>query len=108
MNPLALGPLGMVGAGAVGVVAVGWLAVSFMRPGPSRNRVAWLGAVALYVALLCFFVNLLRGSITRDSLAGMIGFGFLTAMFGMGLVVSTAKALGSLRERAASDASATN
>jgi hypothetical protein len=94
-----LGVLGWIGVAAVAVVVIGWLVVSFQRPGPSRDLVARVGSIGLYVALLCFFVSLTRRALERDSTAGLIGFGFLAAMFAIGLVVAVARTIGSRRGR---------
>lgn len=84
---------------AVAVVVVGWLAVSFLQPGTQRRRVEWIAATALYVAMLAFFLNLLRGAIANDSLAGMVAFGFLATMFSCGLLVSSVRTVSALAGR---------
>lgn len=104
----SLGLLGGSAIVAIAVVVVAWLVVSFQRPGPGRNAMAWLGTIGFYGALLSLFVHLLGRSLDNDSTAGLIGFGFLATMFGLGLVVAVARAIGSLRTVAASEASATN
>jgi hypothetical protein len=104
----ALGLLGGFAIVAIAVVVVTWLVVSFQRPGPGRNVMAWLGTIGFYGALLSLFVHLVRRSLDNDSTAGLIGFGFLATMFGLGFVVAIARAIGSLRSVVASEASATN
>jgi hypothetical protein len=108
MSVPELSVLGWIGVAGVVLTVIGWLAVSFQRPGPRRNTVAWLGAFGFYVALLCFFVNLTRRAIADDSTAGTIGFGFLAAVFAMGLLLAAGRLLGSLRRREVSEASATH
>lgn len=101
--------LATIAIAAVAVVVIGWLAVSFLNPGAQRRRIEWIAATALYVALLAFFLNLLRRSIADDSLPGMIAFGFLAFMFACGFLVSTVRLVRVLAGRTtASKASATH
>ncbi len=104
----ALSPLAWFAIGAIAVVTISWLAVSFQRPGPVRNAMAWLGTIGFYGALLSLFVHLVRRSLDNESTAGLIGFGFLATMFGLGFVVAIARGIGSLRSVGVSEASATN
>jgi len=92
-----LNPISMIALGAVAVVAIAWLAVSFLGPTAQRRKIEWLGATALYVALLGLFVNLVRRSIADDNQVGVIAFGFLAGMFAIGLVISSLKTLAALR-----------
>lgn len=103
-----ISPLGGFAIAAIVLVTIAWLVVSFQRPGPGRNVMAWLGTIGFYGALLSLFVHLVRRSLDNDSTAGLIGFGFLATMFGLGFVVAIARAIGSLRSVAAGEASATN
>ena len=99
----------LIAVGAAAVVAIAWLAVSFLNPSAQRRKIEWLGATALYVALLSLFVNLVLRSIATDNEAGMIAFGFLTGMFSIGLVISSIKTFAALRGRsAAKEGSATH
>ncbi len=91
----------MIAVGAAAVVAIAWLAVSLLQPGAQRRKLEWLGATALYVALLAMFANLVRRSIESDNEAGMIAFGFLSGMFAIGLVISSIKTFAALRGRSA-------
>ncbi len=105
---LPTSPLGWIGLAAAAGVALVWLVASFQREGRPRNIVAWIGATGLYVALLCFFVNLLRGALARGSTGAAIGFGFLVAVFGIGLLLSALRTITALRGRSSADVSATN
>jgi len=87
----------MIAIGAVAVVAIGWLAVSFLGPTVQRRKIEWIAATALYVALLSFFINLVRRSIASGNEAGIIAFGFLAGMFTIGLVIASLKTLAALR-----------
>ena len=100
--------LGWIALCAVAVVATGWLVVSFSRPGPRRATTAWVATVAMYVALLCLFLNLTRRAWTGDSTAGLVGFGFLATVFGIGLVLAVARTFAALRGRSSKDVSTTH
>jgi D-arabinose 1-dehydrogenase-like Zn-dependent alcohol dehydrogenase len=100
--------LGGIGVGAVAVLAAVWLAVSFQRESRRRTLLEWLGADALYVALLTFFASLLRRSLAEGSALGIAGFGFLATLFALGLVVAVWKTLGVARGRREDGVSATN
>jgi O-antigen ligase len=86
----------ITGFSAVAVLVIGWLAVSFLPAGAARTRTAWLAATAMYVAFLSLFSSLLLGAREADSLLGTLGFGFLTALFAAGLLVSLARTIRSL------------
>ncbi|HTY16387.1 MAG TPA: hypothetical protein VMH82_01530 [Myxococcota bacterium] len=105
---LPASPLGWIGAAAAALVAIAWLVVSFLGEGRPRQVAARIGTNALYLALLCFFLNLLLRAHAEGRMAGVVGFGVLVALFGIGLPVSLAKTIGALRGRAASGDSATN
>lgn len=89
--------LAIVGYAAAGILVAGWLFASFGPQGPRRSVITWVGASALYVALLSLFVNLLMGARESDSTVGMIAFGFLVAFFSAGLLVSVWRTIGQLR-----------
>jgi fucose 4-O-acetylase-like acetyltransferase len=99
--------IAVVGYTAVGVLIAGWLFVAFGRPGQTRSLVAWLGASALYVALLSLFVNLLMRARESDSMIGMVAFGFLVAFFTAGLVTSLWKTVAQARGAGRSGTGAT-
>jgi fucose 4-O-acetylase-like acetyltransferase len=99
--------IAVAGYTAVGVLVAGWLFVSFGRPGQTRSLVAWLGASALYVALLSLFVNLLMRARESDSTVGLVAFGFLVAFFTAGLVMSLWKTVAQARGAGGAGPSAT-
>jgi hypothetical protein len=104
-----LSPLAIVGWSAVAAVVACWLVASFSGPGRRRDRVAWLGATSFYVALLCLFVSLFLRARANDSLAGMLGFGFLMLFFTAGFALAAWRTLRALGGRAAKSVeSATN
>ncbi len=84
----------MVGFASLSLLVIGWLAVSFLAPGKTRSRVAWVAATCMYLALLCLFTNLFQNALREESMLGMIAFGFLGALFIGGVVVSTVKTVG--------------
>ena len=100
----------MIAIGAAAVVTIAWLVVSFQQPTAQRRKIEWIGATALYVALLSLFANLIRRSIESGNTIGVVAFGFLAAMFAIGLVVASVRTIGALRGRgnAAKDAGATH
>jgi hypothetical protein len=100
--------LALVGWSGVAALVCLWLAVSFMKPGPQRERVEWLAAVAMYVALLSLFSHLVLRAHGNGSWLGRIGFGFLWLVFSGGLLVSLANALRSGRGVGKSQAGATH
>jgi hypothetical protein len=96
-----LSPLAWVGWSGVAVLVVSWLIVSFTAPGPLRDRAAWLGAVAFYVAFGCLFLSLFLRAHAGGSWLGRIGFGFLMVFFASGLLLATYRLLRSLSGRSA-------
>ena len=91
--------LKMVGIASLSLLVIVWLAVSFLAPGKTRSRVAWVAATCLYLVLLSLFANLFQNALRAESLLGMIAFGFLGAVFIGGLVVSAVKTVGEFARR---------
>ncbi len=85
-----------------------WLLVSFSEPGPRRDVLEWLGATAMYLALLALFVNLTNAAREADNTLALLAFGFLVVVFGIGLVVSLVNTVRSLHGPDKSQSSATN
>jgi hypothetical protein len=94
-------PVALVGFGAVAVLVACWLTAAFAAPGPPRERAAWLGATAMYVAFGCLFLSLFLRARANDSLAGTLGFGFLLLFFGSGLVLAVHRLLRAFSGRGA-------
>ena len=105
---MELGPIGIIGSCAVGVLVLLWLLVSFSEPGPRRDVLEWLGATAMYVALLMLFLNLSQAAREADNTLALLAFGFLVLVFGIGLVVSLVNTVRSGRVRGKSQSSTTN
>ena len=100
-------PIAFVGYAGVGLVVIAWLVVSFTTPSPRRTVVEWLGACGLYLAMVALFTSLSLRAQESGSTVGQVGFGFLLALFGSGLVVSLVQALLAFRGpsgRASADA----
>jgi hypothetical protein len=70
-----------------------WLTAAFVAPGRLRDRAAWLGATAMYVAFGCLFLSLFLRARANDSLVGTLGFGFLLVFFAVGLVIAVQRLL---------------
>ena len=100
--------MALVGFSALAVVVIGWLLVSFSPPGPRRALVEWISTCGMYTALLMLFVNLVRRGLAEDSTVAVVAFGFLTVLFGSGLVVCVFHTLQAVRGSSGSQASATN
>jgi hypothetical protein len=92
----------------VAVPLLGSLLVALLRPGPAREVSARIATAAFYVLLFAFFAERTRVALAEGSTAGLIAFGFLAAIFGIGLVLAVVKAIGALRGRTSSDAAATH
>ena len=86
--------LKIVGIASLSLLVIAWLAVSFLAPGKTRSRVAWVAATCMYLALVCLFTNLFQEAFHAESLLGMIAFGFLGVIFIGGVLVSTVKTVG--------------
>ena len=84
--------IAIIGFAALAVLAVGWVVVSFSAASRRRTVVEWVAATALYVFLLTIFVRGLLWARGADSIAGLIGFGFLCVFFGAGMIVCVTNA----------------
>ena len=91
--------LTVVALSALAVLVVTWLAVSFLAPSPRRRALEWLSATAMYVALLAFFGRQLHAAIVGEAWIRTFAFGFLVAVFGIGLGISTARTIRALAGR---------
>jgi hypothetical protein len=96
------------GWGAVAVLVVAWLTAAFVRGATARDRAAWLGATALYVALGSFFTHLFLNARADDSMPRMIAFGTLMTLFASGLVLSAVRLLRAFRTPTAAEDHATH
>ncbi len=85
-----------------------WLLVSFSEPGPRRDALEWLGATAMYVALLALFLNLTNAAREADNTLALVAFGFLAVVFGLGMLVSLVNTVRSVHRPDKSQSSATN
>ena len=85
-----------------------WLLVSFSEPGPRRDVLEWLGATAMYVALLALFLNLVSTAREAGNVLALVAFGFLAVLFGIGLVVSLVNTVRSRQRVGKGQSSVTN
>ena len=97
-----------VGFGGLAVLVVGWLVVSFSQPSSRREIVEWVSACGMYTALLMLFVSLATRAHAAGSIAGLVAFGLLIAVFGSGLVLCLVQTLRSVRGPTRAESSATN
>lgn len=100
--------IAIIGFAALAVLAVGWVVVSFSAASRRRTVVEWVAATALYVFLMTIFVRGLLWARGADSIAGLIGFGFLCVFFGAGMTVCAISAFRAGRSDGKGAASATN
>ena len=96
--------LGVSGRIGVMLVVLAWLVVSFTSPSQRRAVVEWFGACSLYLALASLFTNLSLLAQEKGNTVGMLGFGFLVALFASGLVVSLVQMALALRSSGPSSA----
>lgn len=75
-------------AASLAVVGAAWLIVSFVAAGAARDRLVWLGVVAMYASGVSFFSMLLRDALDDGGLLARGAFGFLTVLFCAGLLLS--------------------
>ncbi len=85
-----------VGFTAVALLVVGWLVVSFQSPGRARRLATRFSAAALYLALVCLFVQLTQENWARGRAVLFVPFGFLLLVFVSGLALTLAKGVGEL------------
>ena len=88
-----------VGVAGLALLVIGWLVVSFSAPGPRRERIEWLAACGMYVALLSLFVHLSLRAQENGSTAALVAFGFLALFFAAGLLVCLNQTVAALRGR---------
>lgn len=99
----------IIGFSGLAVLVIGWLAVSFQTPSPRRERLEWLSACGMYLALLSLFTHLSLRAYERDSEVAVVAFGFLVLFFTTGFSICLKQTIASLRGRgAAGPESATN
>lgn len=100
--------IAVVGYCGLVVLVIGWLVVSFTPPSPRREIVEWISACGMYVALLMLFVNLATRAHEAGSVFGLVAFGLLVTLFGVGLCVCLVHTLRTWSGNEASESSATN
>lgn len=98
-TPGMLAAFEVIGFSGLAVLVAGWLIVSFAAPGPRRERIEWLAACGMYMALLSLFVHLSLRAYENGSTVALVAFGFLVLFFASGLVVCLNQTIASLRGR---------
>jgi hypothetical protein len=89
----------LIGFSGLAVLVAGWLVISFSAQGPRRERLEWIAACGMYVALLSLFVHLSLRAWGNGSTVALIAFGFLVLFFSSGLLVCLHHTLAALRGR---------
>ena len=89
----------IIGFSGLAVLVSGWLAVSFQTPGPRRERLEWLSACGMYLALLSLFTHLSLRAYENGSVVALVAFGFLVLFFSSGFAVCVTNTIASLRGR---------
>jgi hypothetical protein len=97
----------MMGYGGLGLLVLSWLGIAFLPKG-AADRLSWSGAAGFYAVLLALFVSQLLGFLESGSWAGIGLFGFLTLMFGSGLVLAIWRTAGALAGGGGGDDHATH
>jgi hypothetical protein len=92
--------LKVVGFSALAVLVVGWLVISFTQPSRRRSIIEWISSTAMYVGLLCIFLNL-GYRFWGESWAVVAAVGLLVVVFGSGLIVSLVLTVRELAGRSA-------
>ena len=100
--------LSMVGCGAGGFLVLSWLVISFTAPSSRRSVVEWLAATSMYLLLCSLFVHLVGRALESGNNVALGGFGFLCALFGSGLAVSTVRVFLAMGGQSKAQQSATN
>lgn len=94
------------------LLVVAWLVVSFAKPGPRRAIFEWAATVGLYTTVLSFILHGMYVALHWESsamrLAAIAGLSMLSFMFCMGVAVSLAQFVLSLRGPTKAVSSATN
>jgi hypothetical protein len=87
----------VIGFTGLSILVIGWLLISFQTPSQRRERIEWISACGMYLALLSLFVHLSIRAYERDSHAAMAAFGFLVLFFTSGFTVCLTYTLTTLR-----------
>ena len=95
-------------ASLIAIALLGSLVVAFQRPGKARDVSARFASFGFYLVLFGFFGTNTREALANHSTRGLVAFGFLSAVFGIGLVLSLVKTVAAIRGRSSGDASATH
>lgn len=103
-----LTPFNQVALVGVAILVPGWILAVVLKPGPARDKVGWVGATALYLALSAFFLGHCLRFWEEGRWALLIPIGFLAFMFSVGLLVSSYRTIAQFVGRTSASQSATN
>lgn len=100
-TPAMLAAFEVIGFSGLAVLVIGWLLVSFTAPGPRRERIEWIAACGMYLALLSLFTHLSLRALANGSTGAVVAFGFLVLFFTAGFFVCLNQTVAALRGRSA-------
>ena len=98
-TPAMLEAFEVIGFTGAAILVIGWLVVSFSPPTQMRERVEWVAACGMYLALLSLFTHLSLKSYANGTHAAVVAFGFLVLFFTTGFVVCLNQTVTALRGR---------
>jgi hypothetical protein len=96
-TPAMLTAFEVIGSTGLAVLVLGWLIVSFSRPGLRRERIEWIAACGMYLALLSLFSHLSLRALASGSKGALVAFGFLVLFFTTGFIVCVNQTVTALR-----------
>ncbi len=103
-----LSPFNLVALVGAAILVPGWILAVVLKPGPTRDKVGWVGATALYLALSSWFLGHCLRFWHEERWALLVPIGFLAFMFSLGLLVSSYRTIGQFVDRTSASQSATN
>jgi hypothetical protein len=98
-TPAMLEAFEVIGFTGAAILVTGWLIVSFSPPTQRRERVEWVAACGMYLALLSLFTHLSLKAYANGTHGAVVAFGFLVLFFTTGFVVCLNQTVTALRGR---------
>ena len=96
-TPAMLAAFEVIGFSGLAVLVIGWLLVSFSAPNQRRERIEWVAACGMYLALLSLFSHLTLRAFASGTHAAVVAFGFLVLFFTSGFIVCVNQTITALR-----------
>jgi hypothetical protein len=96
-TPAMLEVFEAIGFTGAAILVTGWLIVSFSPPTQTRERVEWVAACGMYLALLSLFTHLSLKAHADGKHAAVVAFGFLVLFFTAGFFVCLNQTITALR-----------